>query len=78
MQICQHWIRQCFWNYLDWNEICHYVCTCILLGEDYQVYMCVAIFKHLQRSILRKTQEKQLIVFLKVRRLATIYCALMC
>ncbi|KAI4796347.1 hypothetical protein KUCAC02_027816, partial [Chaenocephalus aceratus] len=36
------------WNYLDWAEICHYVSTCVLMGPDYQVYMCVAVFTHLQ------------------------------
>lgn len=36
-QICQHWLRQCFWNYLDWEEICLYICTCLTMGIDYQV-----------------------------------------
>ena len=37
LQICQHWLRQCFWNYLDWDEICLYICTCLTMGIDYQV-----------------------------------------
>ncbi|XP_070575308.1 protein broad-minded-like [Ptychodera flava] len=64
-QICQHWLRQCFWNYLDWQDICHYVCVCLLMGTDYQVYVCVAIFKHMQQSILLHAQHKDLQVFLK-------------
>ena len=36
-QICQHWVRQCFWNFLDWPEVCLYLTTCTLLGADYQV-----------------------------------------
>ncbi|KAG9492910.1 hypothetical protein GDO78_001068, partial [Eleutherodactylus coqui] len=64
-QICQHWLSQCFWNYLDWSEICHYVGACILCGADYQVYMCIAIFKHLQQEILQHTQTQDLQVFLK-------------
>ncbi|XP_069827804.1 protein broad-minded [Dendropsophus ebraccatus] len=64
-QICQHWLSQCFWNYLDWGEICHYLAVCILLGADYQVYICIAIFKHLQQEILQHTQTQDLQVFLK-------------
>uniref|UniRef100_A0A8C9Y681 Protein broad-minded n=1 Tax=Sander lucioperca TaxID=283035 RepID=A0A8C9Y681_SANLU len=64
-QMCLHWLTQCFWNYLDWTEICHYVSTCVVMGPDYQVYMCVAIFKHLQPDILQRTQSQELQVFLK-------------
>lgn len=60
------WITQCFWNYLDWIEICHYIATCVFLGPDYQVYICIAIFKHLQQDILQHTQTQDLQVFLKV------------
>lgn len=67
LQMCLHWLTQCFWNYLDWTEICHYVSTCVVMGPDYQVYMCVAIFKHLQPDILQQTQSQELQVFLKVR-----------
>ncbi|KAJ8009026.1 hypothetical protein DPEC_G00084570 [Dallia pectoralis] len=64
-QICLQWLGQCFWNYLDWTEICHYVSTCIVMGPDYQVYMCVAVLKHLQQDILKHTQTQDLQVFLK-------------
>ncbi|XP_053566762.1 protein broad-minded [Bombina bombina] len=64
-QICQHWLSQCFWNYLDWIEICHYIAVCTILGPDYQVYFCVAIFKHLHQEILQHTQTQNLQVFLK-------------
>ncbi|XP_006879052.1 PREDICTED: protein broad-minded [Elephantulus edwardii] len=64
-QICLQWITQCFWNYLDWIEICHYIATCVFLGPDYQVYICIAIFKHLQQDILEHTQAQDLQVFLK-------------
>ncbi|KAK1795615.1 hypothetical protein P4O66_001110 [Electrophorus voltai] len=59
------WLGQCFWNYLDWSEICHYVATCIIMGPDYQVYMCVSVLKHLQRDILQHAQTQDLQVFLK-------------
>lgn len=71
LQICQLWTRQCFWNYLDWPEICHYVTICILLGVDYQVYMCVAILKHMQRDILYHQQQQDLVIFLRVSCLPT-------
>ncbi|XP_072853453.2 protein broad-minded isoform X2 [Pogona vitticeps] len=64
-QICQQWLTQCFWNYMDWSEICHYIAICIFLGADYQIYMCISVFKHLQQEILQHTQMQDLQVFLK-------------
>uniref|UniRef100_A0A8C5T021 Protein broad-minded n=1 Tax=Malurus cyaneus samueli TaxID=2593467 RepID=A0A8C5T021_9PASS len=64
-QICLQWITQCFWNYLDWSEICHYIAICILLGPDYQIYMCISVFRHLQQDILKHTEDRDLQVFLK-------------
>ncbi|XP_056150177.1 protein broad-minded [Lampris incognitus] len=64
-QMCLQWLGQCFWNYLDWQEICHYISTCVVMGPDYQVYMCVAVLKHLQPDILQHTQSQELQVFLK-------------
>ncbi|XP_040925357.1 protein broad-minded isoform X2 [Betta splendens] len=64
-QMCLHWLTQCFWNYLDWTEICHYICTCVVMGCDYQVYVCVAVLRHLQPHILQHTQSQGLQVFLK-------------
>jgi len=64
-QICQHWLRQCFWNYLDWPQICEYISLCITCGPDYSVYMCVAVLHYLQSDLMRHMQNKNLIVFLK-------------
>lgn len=64
-QISQHWLTQCFWNYLDWIDICQYIVLCIILGVDYQVYICVAILKHLQKEIMSYMQTQDLIIFLK-------------
>ncbi|XP_023203531.1 protein broad-minded isoform X2 [Xiphophorus maculatus] len=64
-QMCLHWLTQCFWNYLDWTEICQYICTCVVMGPDYQVYLCVAVFKHLEPEILERTQSQELQIFLK-------------
>ncbi|RDD47429.1 Protein broad-minded [Trichoplax sp. H2] len=64
-QICQHWLRQMFWNFLDWQEICYYLSICIILGADYQVYFCISILRHLQDNIIEQTQNRTLIPFLK-------------
>ncbi|XP_032853983.2 protein broad-minded isoform X4 [Tyto alba] len=64
-QICLQWITQCFWNYMDWSEICHYIAVCIFLGPDYQIYMCISVFRHLQQDILKHTEDQDLQVFLK-------------
>ncbi|XP_032877077.1 protein broad-minded isoform X1 [Amblyraja radiata] len=64
-QICQHWLAQCFWNYLNWTEIGHYIAICIILGPDYQVYMCIALLKHMQQDVLHHMQTQDLQVFLK-------------
>ncbi|NXP77238.1 BROMI protein, partial [Ramphastos sulfuratus] len=64
-QICLEWITQCFWNYMDWAEICHYIAICILLGPDYQVYMCISVVRHLQQDILKHTEAQDLQIFLK-------------
>ncbi|KFU90712.1 Protein broad-minded, partial [Chaetura pelagica] len=64
-QICLQWITQCFWNYMDWSEICHYIAICTFLGPDYQIYMCISVFRHLQHDILKHTEAQDLQVFLK-------------
>ncbi|CAN9507510.1 unnamed protein product [Ophioblennius macclurei] len=64
-QMCLHWLTQCFWNHLDWTEICLYLLTCVLMGPDYQVYMCVSVLRHLEPDILQHTQNQELQVFLK-------------
>lgn len=37
MQISQHWLRQCFLNYLDWPEVSLYISAVVVMGTDYQV-----------------------------------------
>ncbi len=36
-QIAQHWLAQCFWNYLSWPQITLYVSVVVVMGVDYQV-----------------------------------------
>jgi len=64
-QICQQWLNQCFWNYLDWPQICLYMAICVVFGADYQVYTCVAILRHLQHELMQQMQDKNLLIFLK-------------
>ena len=63
--IAQHWLRQCFLNFLNWNEIVIYILVCFVCGVDYQIYSCVAILKHMYRKILINSQQQTLLVFLK-------------
>ncbi|XP_036358101.1 protein broad-minded [Octopus sinensis] len=65
IQVCQQWLQQCFWNYLDWSDIVHYICTCCVLGADYQIYLCIAILHYLQTEILSRAQQQTLLIFLK-------------
>ncbi|XP_076824206.1 protein broad-minded-like [Clavelina lepadiformis] len=64
-QIVQHWLSQCFWNYMTWPQIVHYISTVIIMGADYQVYLCVSVLKHLRQKILVHRQCQDLQVFLK-------------
>ena len=43
-QICQHWLSQCFWNYLTWPQITHYLSIVIIMGTDYQVNLIFFLF----------------------------------
>ncbi|CAD5119446.1 DgyrCDS8055 [Dimorphilus gyrociliatus] len=63
--ICEQWIRQSFLNYMDWTDITHYVALIVLFGVDYIVYVCVAVFKHLQKEILENCHSYTLLVYLK-------------
>jgi hypothetical protein len=51
-QICFHWLKQCFWNYLDWPDIVTYIGICVSFGIDYQAYFCIAILRHLNEKLL--------------------------
>ena len=64
-QICQHWIRQCFLNYLDWGEIVLYLTASIVLDVDYQIYFCISVLKHLEKDILSCCHDNNLALFLR-------------
>jgi len=66
-QICSHWLKQFFWNYLDWADIVLFVNICLILGVDYMAYYCVAVLKHLneRQKIVKHHTYKDLQVYLK-------------
>ncbi|KAJ3109647.1 hypothetical protein HDU97_003123 [Phlyctochytrium planicorne] len=63
-QISQRWIRECFWNVLDFPEIINYLTLNIVCGVDYHIYICIALLKHLERPILAASREGNLITYL--------------
>lgn len=74
-QICSQWLKQCFWNYLDWPDIVTYLCVCIIFGVDYQTYFCISLLKHLNQTfesnninqkIIQHHTYKDLQAYLKV------------
>ena len=58
--VCSIWVRQCFLNFLDFEEICNYFLTVLIMGVKYQMYFIVSILKHLEQDILSSTQENNL------------------
>jgi hypothetical protein len=63
-QITTRWLREMFWNVLDFPDIANYIVLCLGCGIDYQIYFCVALFKHIEKDVLRHAREKDLISFL--------------
>ena len=61
------WLRQCFWNFLDWHEIMQFVALCVEMEEDFQAHYCVAILRHLEPLILECVVKKNLVECIKTR-----------
>jgi hypothetical protein len=53
---------------LDFPEIVNYHMIMLTLGIDYQIYFCIYILKHIQRSIFTATRQGRLIMFLNDRQ----------
>ncbi|ESO11021.1 hypothetical protein HELRODRAFT_109284 [Helobdella robusta] len=64
-QICQHWIRQWFLNYLDWPQIQQSLICSLCFGPDYIVYFCISILKHNEEIIKRQMVDRNLVIYLK-------------
>lgn len=67
-QICLHWIKQSFLNYLDLPDLVTYLALCFVLGLDYQTYFCVVILRHLNfnQNIVQHHTNRDLQFFLRV------------
>lgn len=61
----KHWTMQCYWNYLDFNEITYYILISIIFGGDFAIYFFVSILKHIQNIILKNAHNINLINLLK-------------
>ena len=46
------WLRQCFINILNFQEVTHFVLIALIFGVDYIVYFSVSLLCHLQEDIL--------------------------
>ncbi|KAJ9601036.1 hypothetical protein L9F63_000771, partial [Diploptera punctata] len=55
--ICKQWMAQCFWNVLDWSQICHWLVIGILNQPDYMLYFCVSLLRHMQPQILQAVTD---------------------
>ncbi|KAJ3254298.1 hypothetical protein HK103_007268 [Boothiomyces macroporosus] len=60
-QMVQQWVRELFWNFLDFSEIQNFVLTCMLYGVDYQVYFCVALIRHCKELLLAAARDEAFI-----------------
>lgn len=74
--IAMTWTRQCFWNFLDWDEIVQYITLSITGGPPMQVYFIVAILRHLQPTILERSQNEALVESLKAMPIEGFRCSL--
>jgi hypothetical protein len=77
-QICLNWLKQCFWNYLDWSDIVGYISICFIFGMDYQVYFCISVLKFLNEknetnSISQKISQHHTLKDLQFYLRVTIY-----
>jgi hypothetical protein len=65
------WIREMFWNVLEFGEIQNYLLTVILYGMDYQVYFCVAVISHINECLLSSARDEKLIYCINDAALCT-------
>ncbi|KAG7389303.1 hypothetical protein PHYPSEUDO_010638 [Phytophthora pseudosyringae] len=71
LSLVLRWHSQHFWNYLDWENVVIYTYFSILYGADVQVYIIVAILRHLEprmRELTAKHSSQSLSPFLTLMR----------
>ena len=74
-QISQQWLRECWLNFLDFDEIGHFYACCFALGLDYSIYFSLAVFKHISRQLKASVSEQNLLRLLHDK---TIYKGFKC
>ncbi|XP_066998631.2 protein broad-minded [Anabrus simplex] len=52
--VCFSWLRQCFWNILDWGQICQWLALCVLHPADMCLYFCIALLRHIQPHVIKE------------------------
>ncbi|KAL3672090.1 hypothetical protein V7S43_002754 [Phytophthora oleae] len=65
------WHSQSFWNYFDWENVVFYTYFNVLYGAEFQVYVIVAILRHLgptMRELTSKHNSQSLAPFLTLIR----------
>ena len=60
------WLRQSFLNFLDFNEIKHFILFAILYGADYIVYFCVSVLRHLQEHLFDQESQASINLFQRI------------
>ena len=63
--ILDTWLRQCFLNILDFNEIEQYILFALFYGSDFIVYFCVSLICNIQEIIL-DNDDSEVNLFQKV------------
>ncbi|ETM49940.1 hypothetical protein L914_05921 [Phytophthora nicotianae] len=71
LSLVLRWLSQSFWNYFDWENVAIYIYLSILYGVEIQVYIIVAICRHLEptmRELTAKNSSESLAPFLTLTR----------
>ncbi|TMW63583.1 hypothetical protein Poli38472_002524 [Pythium oligandrum] len=53
LMLVTRWLTQCYWNYFTWENIVLMVHLNFVYGTEFQVYLLVAVFKHIEPAIQR-------------------------
>ena len=51
------WLRQCFINVLDFEDVKNFLLFTLVFGADYIVYFCVSVLYHIQEDIMEPEEE---------------------
>tara|TARA_B100000513_G_scaffold194429_1_gene123203 strand:- start:1786 stop:2682 length:897 start_codon:yes stop_codon:yes gene_type:complete len=58
------WLQQCWLNVLPWEALVEALLLPLLHGADFQVYLCVAVFQHIEADVLARCHSGDLLPFL--------------